>query len=918
LKNAVLLLIPIVAALFLLSFSPAAAYWSDDPGENTPIHADPDQQSTPRVASDGAGGAIVAYFSYPGGSNTDIYAQRIDAGGQILWTPGGVPVCTADQNQGYLEMCADGEGGALITWTDYRTGAAGVYAQRIDSSGTVLWTADGAKATQLSDYQWAPQIASDGAGGAIVTWHWRRIAGQEDIYAQRFDAAGDTLWPGNGLPVCLNGKVQAWPQITADGSGGAIIVWEDMRNDSTNGEDLYAQRIDANGDTLWQADGVPVCTTATTQEEPQLVCDGHGGAIISWQDWRANIIDIYAQRIGAGGTALWTADGIGVCTAQQAQMDPKIASDEGGGAYIVWEDNRDGGYNIWAQRVDSTGQAQWTANGLSICTAPYTQFDPMITGDGTGGAIMSWEDYRDGDSTDIYAQRIDPGGQIQWTPNGAAACTAGFHQHNHRMTDDGRGGTIIVWEDIRDTDTNGYDIYAQKIDADGWLGPAARIVSIEDVSEDQGQQVDISWKRSHLDIDPPDELTWYSVWRRDGARSRAGHDVRSRSKNGSWTLIDSVQAQQDSIYTCRAATVRDSSSGGIPYAVYRIRSHVSDTAYHWDSAPDSGYSVDDIRPAAPAISISHGAKGRATSSLTIAPITGRAKGNLQLFWDPVTQGVDASPETGPIHYRIYSDTTAWFFPGPGTLLDTTSGLSYEHTDGRIGDPETDLFYLVTAVDGSDNVSAESNRAGEIDWVFEATTGTDYAWIGLALDDSALVMASDLEAAIEAHSSPAANCLTVSQWNAAAQTYTHYTTVPVPTGDFALAPGLPCRVETDAAGVFTLVGAVPAAGSLSFQLESTTGTDYTWISLPLELDTLTMASNLEAHIEAHGDSTTDCLTVSQWNATSQTYIHYTTVPVPMGDFAIRPGRPYRVEVSADALWPYHGRGAFRLLKTLRRR
>jgi hypothetical protein len=180
------------------------------------------------------------------------------------------------------------------------------------------------------------------------------------------------------------------------------------------------------------------------------------------------------------------------------------------------------------------------------------------------------------------------------------------------------------------------------------------------------------------------------------------------------------------------------------------------------------------------------------------------------------------------------------------------------------------------------------------------------------------MASDLEAAIEAHSSPAFHCLTVSQWNPTAQTYTHYTTVPVPMGDFALTTGLPCRVETDAAGVVTLTGAVPASGSLSFQLHTTTGTDYTWISLPLELDSLAMASDLEAHIENNSNPVTNCLTVSRWNPTAQTYTHYTTVPIPMGDFAIRPGRPYRLEVTADAQWPYSGKGLRSFHRTLRTR
>ena len=169
------------------------------------------------------------------------------------------------------------------------------------------------------------------------------------------------------------------------------------------------------------------------------------------------------------------------------------------------------------------------------------------------------------------------------------------------------------------------------------------------------------------------------------------------------------------------------------------------------------------------------------------------------------------------------------------------------------------------------------------------------------------MASDLEAYIEAHSSPATNCLTVSEWNPVAQTYTHYTTVPIPMGDFPLTPGHAYRVELTADAVWTLAGGVPQAGSTGFDLKATTGTDYTWISLPLELDALAMASDLESHIESNSDPVTNCLTVSEWNPTAQTYTHYTTVPIPMGDFTIRPGRAYRVEVTAETRWPYAGKG-----------
>ncbi|MCX5752114.1 MAG: hypothetical protein NTW97_00555, partial [Candidatus Krumholzibacteria bacterium] len=56
-------------------------------------------------------------------------------------------------------------------------------------------------------------------------------------------------WPENGTPVCTDSLVQRYPQITTDGAGGAIITWIDFRCGHPNA-DVYAQRIAANGDPL--------------------------------------------------------------------------------------------------------------------------------------------------------------------------------------------------------------------------------------------------------------------------------------------------------------------------------------------------------------------------------------------------------------------------------------------------------------------------------------------------------------------------------------------------------------------------------------------------------------------------------------------------------------------------------------------
>ena len=145
---------------------------------------------------------------------------------------------------------------------------------------------------------------SDGAGGAIMAWVDDRSSWRGDIYAQRVDRNGDVLWTVGGIGVCTAAGAQFNPFMVSDGLGGVIISWSDGRNGAT-GDDIYAQRIDQNGDVLWSVDGIGVCTAVGDQQQPAMVSDGLGGAIIDWVDGRFSVVkpDIYAQRVDGFGSA---------------------------------------------------------------------------------------------------------------------------------------------------------------------------------------------------------------------------------------------------------------------------------------------------------------------------------------------------------------------------------------------------------------------------------------------------------------------------------------------------------------------------------------------------------------------------------------------------------------------------------------
>jgi hypothetical protein len=69
-------------------------------------------------------------------------------------------------------------------------------------------------------------------------------------------------------------------------------------------------------------------------------------------------------------------------------------------------------FDIYAQRISSSGAIQWSADdGVAICKAGYSQWHPTIISDGSGGAIITWQDGRSG-NYDIYAQRIYKDGKL--------------------------------------------------------------------------------------------------------------------------------------------------------------------------------------------------------------------------------------------------------------------------------------------------------------------------------------------------------------------------------------------------------------------------------------------------------------------------------------------------------------------------
>ena len=254
--------------------------------------------------------------------------------------------------------------------------------------------------------------------------------------------------PANGnVAVCTANADQLSPCIVPDGSGGTIIAWSDSRSGTSY--DIYAQHLNAAGVPTWTSNGVAVCTAPGSQQPPRIVSDGAGGAILAWDDPRSGAWDTYAQRLNSAGVPQWTANGVAICTAAGDQINARLVADGSGGAILTWSDGRVAGTDIYAQRVNASGVPQWTTNGVGLCTAANSQTAPAIVSDAAGGAIVAWQDLRGGATYDIYAQRVDGAGTTLWAANGVPLCLSANDQGNVAMIPDGAGGAIAAWHDLR-------------------------------------------------------------------------------------------------------------------------------------------------------------------------------------------------------------------------------------------------------------------------------------------------------------------------------------------------------------------------------------------------------------------------------------------------------------------------------------
>ena len=179
--------------------------------------------------------------------------------------------------------------------------------------------------------------------------------------------------------------------------------------------------------------------------------------------------DLFAQKLSVAGTKLWDSAGIAIATAEFAQIGQRMAADDNGGVYIVWDDLRNGNSpndDVYAQHISSSGAALWTPGGKSICSMPNEQNGGLVKVAGNN-IFINWMDLRNG-SVGIYYQVLNAAGEAQLPENGQMVFwgLSGDTTKEEFMILSRSNDTVLIWQDTRFAN-EGYRIYYQILNPDG-------------------------------------------------------------------------------------------------------------------------------------------------------------------------------------------------------------------------------------------------------------------------------------------------------------------------------------------------------------------------------------------------------------------------------------------------------------------
>jgi hypothetical protein len=287
------------------------------------------------------------------------------------------PAPSPNSTSQYIEpQACFADGNFLVVWEWWQKNGAvddyRLYADRVAASPTPSPSpspspldGNGVEVTATQRSQLASQsrrstLATDGNKTLLAFTQTNNPISGSDVFLLPIDPSQPL---GDNAPILLGrGHNAELGRVIASNGSVMLLLWEDTRNVSTTGMDIYGMRFDRLGQPL-DAQPFVICNAPGNQFLANATAAPEGNFLVVWSDNRVagGDVSIYGTRVGTSGAPL---DGNGFKIrpgiAVHARLAPTVAANANGWL-VAWEDWRNlfaGSVpypEVWATTVTSGG-----------------------------------------------------------------------------------------------------------------------------------------------------------------------------------------------------------------------------------------------------------------------------------------------------------------------------------------------------------------------------------------------------------------------------------------------------------------------------------------------------------------------------------------------------------------------------------
>ena len=361
-------------------------------------------QDNPVSIAAGKNNAVVAWKDFSGNKKGNLFVQKVQGNGSILWKPEGIEINSEGKDVSDYSLCPNEKNEVFVSYILKEPDQifnSRVMLQKLSPSGKFLFDSSGINVSSSVNVKSTLFVIPDDSGGVYVFWT-ENSGGKGTILSRYYNSNGYPLWGKKPVPVTDNSlNVIAFSAVK---SGADIyIAYQVLKGNKT----IYHQLINPEGKMLWGRNGKFCSGRPGNQSNPQMITAGTD-LILSWTNENKNNKDIYIQKYDRSGKPVWKSGGMSVIKLNGDQFGQKLISDGHGGAIVVWLDRRTASVlgNIYSQRISSSGNSMWDSSGIAIGSFFNTPKSYLsLLPDGRGSAIAVFKEKRNNENG-IYVQKI--------------------------------------------------------------------------------------------------------------------------------------------------------------------------------------------------------------------------------------------------------------------------------------------------------------------------------------------------------------------------------------------------------------------------------------------------------------------------------------------------------------------------------